>query len=132
MSEEKCGNCKYFKKNNECRRYPPYALLASISDNRRNDAKDISNVMAFPSVNTDSWCGEFSNKYTEIAPAKRPTENEVQNLKFVHLVDQLLKLEREVLTIDPEKGFNFRIAPDGNFVRWKDIENLIKLKGDDK
>ena len=56
MSEERCGNCRFYRSEGEkegtCNRFPPHP------DQRQNEFEnDI-----FPAVTTGSWCGEWSKR----------------------------------------------------------------------
>lgn len=54
MAEEKCGNCKYRKKE-ECRRYPPAFVSSTVAQlSRRQPTEGV-----FPTVDNKAWCGEW-------------------------------------------------------------------------
>ena len=59
MIEEKCSNCRYWKKESDwrgvCMRYPPQLLPVTVL------GSSVSLNNRYPSAKDDDWCGEYKS-----------------------------------------------------------------------
>lgn len=65
--QHNCLNCKFFEQHKEfkdhgkCRRFPPSFVNDGVVDDE-HIGKTILSHCAFPYVDNNDWCGEFSLK----------------------------------------------------------------------
>jgi len=68
MNIASCSSCKH-RKEDECRRFPPQVSVVMIPNQTALSGMQLqpSPVAAFPNIADDSYCGEYSVKFSMVA-----------------------------------------------------------------